>query len=103
MNNVIACIPLYFILCYLNSVEAYTMQISGVNSYIHGNHELIAFADIRRFVCLLSCSIYLSTLLFPTLVYRCIIKKEIIHLSVLDKPSPLMYEPFDISVSFLLR
>ncbi|XP_064400632.1 phosphatidylinositol 4,5-bisphosphate 3-kinase catalytic subunit gamma isoform-like isoform X2 [Halichondria panicea] len=58
-----------------NSVEAYTMQMSGINSYIHGNQELIAFADIRR----------------------CITKKEAIHMSILMKPSPLLYEPFDIS------
>jgi len=35
---------------FVYSVEAYTMQLSGVNNYIHGHHELITFKDIRQYV-----------------------------------------------------
>jgi hypothetical protein len=48
-----------------DDVNLYTLQMSGEQSYLYGDNELIAFKDIRR----------------------CILKSEPIHLSVSKKPT----------------
>lgn len=58
-----------------NRIEDYTLQVSGEESYIAGETELLSFRKIRR----------------------CILKGEEIHLSITKKPSPELDKAYQFS------
>ena len=80
-------------------IEDYTMQVTGEESYIFGNIELIAFRHIRKYICR-KINILLAVVCWVVFCCcRCIVKVEPIHLSVTEKPPIEVERPHQFSVS----
>ena len=105
MQCVCVCVCVCVYVCY--RIDDYTMQVTGEESYIFGNVELIAFRHIRKyvhyiFICCLTfvcCCLTFVCCLLLLLLFRCIVKAEPIHLSVTEKPPIEVERPHKFSVS----
>lgn len=104
---------LHFRASTLNRIGDYTLQVTGEESYIHGQHELLSFKAIRRYALYITSGkekmilhVYCNKLFKSSAILsmhhcmnRSITKGEQIHLSITKNPSVEIDYPPEFSVS----